>query len=269
METEFLRLFAFGLVFAAGLMLATWVLAWRVNNLSIVDAVWSFGFLPLAAGFAWLGSGDPVRRATVAVLVAVWSVRLGLHLAVRIRSHHPVEDVRYVHLRAKWGKAVKMQSLIFFGFQALILALLAAIFIVPCLDSRPGLGGREIAGIVLWLVALVGESVADRQLQTFRANPAHRGQVCRAGLWNYSRHPNYFFEWLVWVAYFLLAWPSPGGCFTVLAPGVMLFFLLRVTGIPLTEQMSLQSKGDAYREYQRTTSAFVPWFPKRTAPTPR
>ena len=100
------------------------------------------------------------------------------------------------------------------------------------------------------------------QLKQFKANPANKGRVCQAGLWNFSRHPNYFFEWLVWVAFFLFALGSPWGWVTIYCPALMLFFLLKVTGIPMTEELAVKTKGDAYREYQRTTSVFVPWFKK-------
>jgi steroid 5-alpha reductase family enzyme len=130
-------------------------------------------------------------------------------------------------------------------------------------DPRLHLGFSDWLGFSVWLVAILGESLADRQLAAFKADPSNRGKVCSAGLWKFSRHPNYFFEWLVWVALFLFALPAPWGWTTIFAPALMLFFLLRVTGIPYTEQQSLRSRGEAYRSYQRTTSAFVPWFPKR------
>jgi steroid 5-alpha reductase family enzyme len=101
--------------------------------------------------------------------------------------------------------------------------------------------------------------VADQQLKRFRQDPANKGKVCQTGLWNYSRHPNYFFEWLVWVAFFLAAAATPLGWLTVYCPALMLYFLFRVTGIPATEEQSIRTKGEAYREYQRTTSVFVPW----------
>jgi steroid 5-alpha reductase family enzyme len=113
----------------------------------------------------------------------------------------------------------------------------------------------------VFVVALVGEWVADRQLAAFKADPNNRGRVCRAGLWRYSRHPNYFFEWLVWVAYFVFALPSPWGWLSALSPLLMLFFLFRITGIPATEEQSLRSRGAEYREYQRTTSVFFPRRP--------
>jgi steroid 5-alpha reductase family enzyme len=117
----------------------------------------------------------------------------------------------------------------------------------------------ELAGLALWAVALAGESVADAQLARFKRDPANRGQVCRTGLWGRSRHPNYFFEWLLWCAFALMATGTPWGWVSWSAPALMLYFLLRVTGIPLTEKQAVASKGDAYRTYQREVSAFVPW----------
>jgi steroid 5-alpha reductase family enzyme len=120
----------------------------------------------------------------------------------------------------------------------------------------------EYVGIGFWLVAVIGESIVDAQLAAFRREPANRGHVCERGLWNYSRHPNYFFEWLVWVAWAIYAAASPFGWLALICPLVMLFFLFRVTGIPATEAQALRSRGQEYARYQRTTSAFVPWFKK-------
>ena len=124
----------------------------------------------------------------------------------------------------------------------------------------------EITGLALAILSLGGEALADWQLKQFKADPANRGKVCQAGLWRYSRHPNYFFESLIWWAFFLVALGSLHGWVTILCPLLMLYFLWKVTGIPLTEEHAVRSKGDAYREYQRTTSAFVPWFRKSSKP---
>jgi steroid 5-alpha reductase family enzyme len=262
MLNEFTSLLVVAAGFAAGMMLVVWLAALRVNNLGIVDIAWSAGFLPVAIFFAAMAHGDPLRRGLVAGMAALWSLRLGIHLGARVIGHHPQEDVRYGRLRADWGAGLKQKSFWFFEFQAAILAALSVIFLVPCLNAKPGITLLEWAGVGVWAIALAGESLADRQLKRFRSRPENQGRICQDGLWNLSRHPNYFFEWLVWVGFFVFAWDSPGGCFTALCPALMLFFLLRVTGIPLTEELSVKSKGDAYREYQRTTSAFVPWFKK-------
>ena len=153
----------------------------------------------------------------------------------------------------------------FFGFfqaQALLTAVFAVPFLVVALaPERPPLGAL-IAAVVIWLAAVSGETWADRQLAVWRADPTHRGRTCRTGLWRYSRHPNYFFEWLHWWSYPLLAWGAPEWWLTLLGPALMLYTLLKVTGIPYTEQQALASRGDDYRAYQRSTSAFIPWWPK-------
>jgi len=136
-------------------------------------------------------------------------------------------------------------------------------FLLPVFNTTPRFDLLEIAGVCLWCTALAGETVADAQLSAFKRIAANQGQVCDVGLWRCSRHPNYFFEWLVWVAYFLFALGSPLGWLAAIGPASILYLLLRVTGIPLTEEQSIRSKGDAYRRYQATTSAFAPWFPRK------
>jgi steroid 5-alpha reductase family enzyme len=264
MLTEFLNALWPVCVFAVALMLVIWWLALRMNNLGIVDIAWAAAFAPVAVFYAAATQGDPVRRWLMAGMAALWSLRLGTHLYFRVIGHHPHEDVRYAQMRAKWGKNLKRQTLFFFQLQAGLIVLLSTPFLIAGLDERRGISPLEWLGVAVWCIAVAGESLADRQLKQFRSRPENQGKICRAGLWNHSRHPNYFFEWLVWVGFFVFAWDSPGGCWTVLCPGLMLFFLLRVTGIPLTEELSVKSKGEAYREYQRTTSAFVPWFRKKT-----
>jgi steroid 5-alpha reductase family enzyme len=157
----------------------------------------------------------------------------------------------------------------FFQVQGILQVVLSLPWLLTMLDRRPTetfqLSGLNWLGIALWCVGLIGETIADRQLAAFRANPANKGKVCQRGLWNHSRHPNYFFEWLVWVGYAVFALSAPWGWLGLLAPALMWHFLVNVTGIPMTEELSVKSKGVAYRDYQRTTSAFVPWF-KRNQP---
>lgn len=251
-------------VFASGLMFITWWLALRVNNLGIVDVVWSLAFTPPAIYYGLTACGDPTRRGFITGMTVFWSMRLGLYLCSRVWSHHPHEDVRYSRLRAKWGHQLSLQVFIFFQIQGLLVVLLSLPLVLVCLDNKhAGIAPLEWLGMLIWLLAITGEVLADRQLQQFRSDPKNHGRVCQTGLWYYSRHPNYFFEWLVWVGFFVFALSSPWGIVSAYCPALMLFFLLRVTGIPLTEELSLQSKGDAYREYQRTTSPFLPWFKRR------
>ena len=255
-------LFILGLGLAAALMAAVFLVSLRIRNFSIVDIAWSAIFTPLVLLYTTLGEGYGPRRAVIATMVTLWSLRLGAHLYVRISSLHPEEEGRYVQLRREWGAHLHTRFFLFFQLQGVLAALLSIPFLLASVDRRPALSPFEVAGAALFLLALVGETVADQQLAAFKEDPRSRGRTCRAGLWRYSRHPNYFFEWLVWVAYWLFAWPSPWGWVTNYCPLLMLFFLFRVTGIPMTEEQAVRSRGDDYRDYQRTTSAFAPWFPK-------
>jgi steroid 5-alpha reductase family enzyme len=234
----------------------------RIDNYGIVDVAWSYAFGLIACLYALGGTGWLVRRALIATLVVVWSLRLGTHLCLRIARHHPEEDGRYRQLRRDWSHGFAWKMFGFFQVQAISVVVLGAGFLVGSLNSAPRLKPLEIAATALWLVAIAGEGLADAQLAAFTKKTANRGRVCDTGLWRYSRHPNYFFEWLVWVAYFVFALASPGGWVAIVGPAGILWLLLRVTGIPMTEAQSLRSRGDAYRRYQETTSSFVPWFPK-------
>jgi steroid 5-alpha reductase family enzyme len=239
-------------------------LARRIDNYGIVDIAWSYAFGALALAYGLLGGGWGGRRALTAAMVAAWSLRLGTHLLLRVSRRHPEEDGRYRQLRREWGPRLAPRMAWFFQAQAVSVGVLGIPFLAACENPRPGLGPLEVAGLVLWAVAIGGEALADAQLSAFAARPENLGRVCEAGLWRYSRHPNYFFEWLVWVSYFLFGCGSPWGWAGVLSPACILFLLLRVTGIPATEEQSLRSRGDAYRRYQATTSPFIP-LPRRKA----
>ncbi len=234
-----------------------------LNNYGVVDIAWSYAFAALAVGYALLGSGWPERRALIAAMVTVWSLRLGTHLLVRVASKHPTEDGRYRQLRADWAGHFDLKMAGFFQLQAASVVLLGLPVLAAASNPAAALAPLEWAGAAVWLLAISGEALADAQLAAFRRDPARAGQVCDAGLWRYSRHPNYFFEWLIWVGYFLFGCASPWGWVGIVSPASILFLLLRVTGIPATEEQSLRSKGEAYRSYQRRTSAFVP-LPPRT-----
>ncbi|MDX2080936.1 MAG: DUF1295 domain-containing protein [Terrimicrobiaceae bacterium] len=260
MNTVFLILG--GTLVAMVMMSVVWFFARRMNNAGIVDIWWSYGFTPVAIFYGLFGSGHMVRNALICAMVCAWSLRLGSHLYKRVMAHHPEEDPRYAQLRKQFPKRTWLMFFGFFQMQAVLIGLLSIPIALACTNPGSGIGFFEIAGVVLWLVAIGGEAVADTQLMIFRSHPASKGRVCDIGLWRYSRHPNYFFEWVIWIAYFVFALGSPWGIAGIIAPLLMLYFLTCVTGIPPSEAHSLASRGDAYRDYQRRTSAFVPWFPK-------
>lgn len=238
--------------------------AWR--NYAIVDAVWTFLFTPVVLWYAAASVAPVGRRVLLVAMVSLWSVRLGSHLAARIARMHPEEDKRYRVLRERWGAAVGSQMFGFYQLQGAMALVLSLPFLLLLANPAPFPGVWELAGAALFIAAVAGEAVADAQLhRSLQRDP--RG-VCTTGLWRYSRHPNYFFEWLIWVAWALCALPAPGGWLGLAAPALMLHLLLNVTGVPAAEASSLASRGEAYRRYQDTTPAFFPGLPRRRAPNP-
>lgn len=254
-------------VFASLLMFATWWLALRIKNFGIIDIVWSAAFAPIAIFYAATTSGDLTRRWLMAGMVVLWSLRLGSYVGWRVTKHHPQEDARYKEFRAKWAKHLRRDTFVFFQIQAATIAALSILFLVACLNGDSKISLIEWIGVGVWCIAICGESASDLQMTLFKKNPANKGEVCQLGLWNYSRHPNYFFEGLIWIGFYLFALDSPWGWAAIYCPAMILYFLLRVTGIPLTEKLAVQTKGEKYREYQRTTSAFIPWFKIHNPPS--
>jgi steroid 5-alpha reductase family enzyme len=248
---------------AAGVMFGGWVWHLRSRNAGVVDAGWAASVGLVSVFFAAAGDGAPGRRWLAAGLVALWSVRLTAYL-LRDRILGRPEDGRYAELRRRGSIAATGRFFYFFQAQgAIALALSLPMWV---LSGNPApLSPMEWAAALLWVLALAGEAAADRQLERFRARPGSHGEVCRDGLWRYSRHPNYFFEWLIWVAYAWLASASPSGAWAFAAPLAMLYLLFRVTGIPETEAQAIRTRGERYRAYQRSTSVFVPWWPKASA----
>ncbi len=250
-----------GWIFMALVMALLWLLQRRTGDAGIVDVAWGMGVGLLALFFAWgSDTGDLTRRFVIASLAMIWALRLSGYVLWRVFTMP--EDGRYQTLKQNWGVAAQSKLFWFYQFQAIGSLLFALPMLIAARGTSP-LGLFDVLGIGIWLIAIVGELIADWQLARFRANPDHQGQVCHAGFWNYSRHPNYFFEWLHWWTYVGLAITAPWGWLTIIGPMLMLHFILNVTGIPPTEAQALKSRGDAYREYQRTTSAFFPWPPKR------
>ena len=238
-----------------------WLWQRRTRNAGWVDVGWALGLAVMALLAAGLGPAPLERRILVGMMGGLHGLRLGLHLWHRVATD-PHEDNRYQAIRAAWKTGLDAKFFAFFQGQALLDVLLSLPFLLAAWNPRPGLHPLEWAAAALWLGAWTGEFLADHQLLAFKKRPDSHGLTCREGLWRYSRHPNYFCEWLVWVAYLLLALPAPSGWMAVLGPALMLYFLLRVTGIPYTEAQSLRSRPEDYARYQRETPPFFPWFPK-------
>lgn len=243
-------------------MTAAWAAHFPMKNAGIVDAFWAGGLGLVALLYLALADGWLPRRLLVAGLASVWSFRLAWYLW-RTRVWRQPEEGRYVQLRAQWAPNVGRAFFVFFHAQGLLVVILSLVYLLPMRHAEPGFAALELAGAALFFVALSMEALADAQLHRFKSDPANKGKVCRDGLWRWSRHPNYFFEWLIWVALFLVALAAPWGWLAIVSPALILYAILFITGIPPTEAQALRSRGDSYRDYQRTTSAFLPWFPKK------
>jgi steroid 5-alpha reductase family enzyme len=249
-----------GSCLALGLL---WCLAVKLDFFSLIDVAWAYGITLLALTACVVGPGHLQRRILTATLALLWGERLGTHLLQRLRAQYPKEDTRYDELKTTWGTRKKSISFLFFQFQAITLPLFALPFITASFDRSPNFHWNEFAALTLVLIGITGEALADFQLKAFKANPFNRPRVCDIGLWRYSRHPNYFFEWTLWCGFALWAASSPHGLFALLCPVAMLLLLLFVTGIPPSEAQALKSRGDTYRQYQATTSRFIPLPRKR------
>ena len=251
-------------VVAAGIvavMAALWYWQLRTREADVVDLAWAAG---LGAAAVFYAAAVPVgigwRRWMVAAMAGLWSARLAGYLVGRVRK--PGEDGRYRDLRVKWGRAAPFKFFVFFQAQAALVIVLSVHFLLAMRSADPTLGPLDLAGLAIWVVSVAGESIADRQLHRFRATPGNENRVCRTGLWRYSRHPNYFFEWLHWLAYVPIAYGHAPLWAILFAPALLLVSIRFVTGIPPIERRSVERRGEEYRRYQRTTSAFIPWFPR-------
>lgn len=244
-------------LFLCAVMALAWLVQHRLRNAGWVDACWTFGLGSAGVGVALAGGAGP-RRLVVAALVGAWAVRLGSHIVAR--SRRGPEDARYAHFRAEWGADFERRLFVFLQIQAAAAALLLVPILVAAASPSP-LGWIDAVAVTIAIAAFAGEGIADRQLQAFRSDPRNRGRVCDTGLWAWSRHPNYVFEWLHWWAYPLLALGSPWAALTLIGPAFMYWLLVHVSGIPPLEAQMLRSRGEAYRAYQQRVSAFLP-FPK-------
>lgn len=261
---EWMSLFFMALFMTITVMFISWILAVKVENFSLIDAVWAFCFLLHGIIFYLFSEGFETRKIVLLAMLGVWSLRLGYFLARRIYNHHPKEDTRYIHLRSEYKDKFKIRFLVFYFYQAISVSVLTLPFIFVFQNQSQTINLFEIAGILYWLFAICGETIADNQMSEFKKlskeNP-EMGKTCNVGLWKYSRHPNYFFESNIWWGFFIFMAGSGiyWGIYTAI---IMLLLLLKVTGVPPSEEQSLKTRGDEYRAYQRKTSMFIPWFPR-------
>lgn len=245
-------------------MVSAWAFGLAVKNGGWTDVFWSFGTGILLAVAAWAATGtdtSQARRLLVAAFMLAWGLRLGLYLAPRVAGHP--EDARYAAFRAS-AKNYPLTMLWVSLPQAPATALLALSVVTAAKRPAPELDVRDLLAAAVYVLALGGETLADAQMKRFRADPANKGKVIETGLWAWSRHPNYFFQWLGWMAWPVMALDParPVSLLTLVAPAVMYGLLRYVSGVPPLEDAMLKSRGDTFRDYQRRVSVFFPLPPK-------
>ena len=242
--------------FSATMSMAWWIQK-RTGQSGWIDVTWTYSVgLAGAVLSLWPFSSVSPRQILVAALIALWSLRLGTHVALRTAGSK--DDPRYAQLKKDWGAQAQSKMLGFLQVQALAGVLLSLSVLAAAWAPRPGLDWRDILGALVLLSAVVGETLADRQLKAFAKSPDNRGKVCDIGLWRYSRHPNYFFEWALWFAWPIIALSAayPLGWLAFIGPVYMYYLLVHVSGIPPLEEHMMRTRPDAFAAYAQRTNAF-------------
>ncbi len=256
------------LIFVCILMMLAWWVSQTTGKSGFTDMFWTYG-TGLAGVFLALvplehGHSVSARQGLVAALLALWSLRLGTHILSRTLKGG--DDPRYAKLKRDWGRQAPSRMFWFLQVQAVTMALLALAVFVAARNPRPGLDWRDWVAVAIVGIGILGETLSDEQLKAFARDKGNKGKVCDEGLWAWSRHPNYFFEFLAWWAYPVigieLSAAYPWGWLALIGPAMLYWLLVYASGIPPLEEYMLRSRGDAFRDYQARTSAFVPWPPR-------
>lgn len=263
---EFIAALALIAIALSAFMAAAWLVWRRTGNSGWVDTTWTFGLGAVGIASAVLpgiADGLTARQTVVVVLMTAWALRLGLHIASR--SAGITDDPRYARLARDWGADAPRQMFFLLQKQALVsIPLALSVFLAA--SNPAGFRIQDGLAVLVLVIAIAGEALADAQLARFRARPENRDRVCDTRLWGWSRHPNYFFQWLGWVAYPLLAidlgGAYPWGWLALAAPACMYWLLVHVSGIPPLEAHMLERRGERFRAYQERTSAFFPMPPR-------
>ena len=251
-------------IFFAAAMAFAWSIARRPGKSGWTDTIWSYA-TGLGGVMAALAAPGPIeRRLLLAAMIGLWGVRLGTHILRRTLQGK--DDPRYAELRRQWGKDWEPRLFRFLMIQAGAGWLLMIPIFAAAANSAPALAWSDWAGLALLIASVAGAGLADRQMRAFAANPANKDKVMDRGLWAFSRHPNYFFEWTGWFAYPLIAigpagqWPW--GWVALVGPAFIYWLLVHASGIPPNEAHMVKSRGAAFRDYQRRVNAFFPGRPR-------
>ena len=244
--SDVLQIVGYGWLSVFIFMSILWYIGKEIQNYAIVDVGWTVSLVLICAVYFFLGNGWFERKLLILGMVGFWGIRLGGYLLfTRIIGGHG-EDERYKAFRKDYGDSVDRKFFTnIFQFQGLLDVVLSIPYLLICLNPEEGFQTLEYVGLGIFVIAVLGEGLADNQLHRFKKDPANKGKNCEVGLWNYSRHPNYFFEWLIWVSYFFVSLASPYGYLGIIPAILMYVFLTKFTGIPMSEELALK-KGEMY-----------------------
>lgn len=258
----FLEVYGITALIILGFMALAWIVSLALRDSSIVDIFWGTGFVVANwAYFVLTPDGFPARKWLIGILVTLWGLRLSLYILWRNLGKG--EDFRYQKWREEAGRKWWWYSFFkVFLLQGFLMWIISAPLLAAQISPSPTrLTILDFVAILVWAIGFFFEAVGDWQLARFKADPANKGRVMRTGVWRYTRHPNYFGDAAQWWGYYLVAAAS-GGFWTVFSPIVMTALLLRVSGVALLEK-TLEDTKPGYKEYIETTSAFIPWFPRK------
>lgn len=225
----------------------------------VADVAWGLGFVLLAWTSFFLSGGSGVRGVLVGTLVSIWGLRLAWHIHSRHRGKP--EDFRYMGWRREWGNWFYVRSYVqVYLLQGALLFLIASPVLMINKSGGEAFGFLNGVGVCVWSFGFIFESVADVQLARFANNPLNRGKILQSGLWEYSRHPNYFGEVVQWWGIWMLALGVPRAWLGVIGPLTITIVILRVSGVPMLEKK--MAENPEFKAYRRRTRMFFPWVQK-------
>lgn len=241
-------------------MTLLWLISLAIKNSSIVDIFWGIGFIVIAWFVFANALGYLPRKQLIAILVTIWGLRLAVHIG--IRNWGKPEDPRYAKWRDESGSRWWWISFFkVFLLQGVLMWIISTPIIAAETSGFPAiLTPLDMIGVLLWAFGLLFESIGDFQLMHFKADPSNRGKILTAGLWKYTRHPNYFGESVLWWGYYVIALAA-SAWWTIFSPIIMTYLLVKVSGVAMLERMMKHKPG--YEEYIQQTQSFIPWFPKK------
>lgn len=247
-------------------MAGAWAIQQWTGRSGWIDTIWSFAVGLGGVIAALFANGNFDRRMVILIVISAWALRLGSHIGAR--THGDDEDPRYAKLAEEWGDSAALRLFLFLQIQALAAFVLVLAVYLAAANDAPFANGLDIVAMIIAAAALGGEALSDLQLARFRKTPQAKTEVCETGFWRYSRHPNYFFEWLFWCCWLLFALPGPvWSWLAALAPLMMYWLLVHVSGIPPLEEHMLRSRGEKFRALQARVNAFFPG-PRKPEHTP-